>query len=100
MKERQVYKIPMRKDYTPEEMNEIIKNWSLNQIDLQIVQDTYSFKCPFRINKQEDFLSCYGENCMAFRKDSEHFWCAKLEPTRENSNSLHPIQFYNEDDNW
>ena len=39
-------------------------------------------------------------NCMAFRKDSEHFWCAKLEPPKSNNNNLHPIQFFNEDDNW
>ena len=55
---------------------------------------------PFRIDKQGNFLSCYGMNCMAFRKDSEHFWCAKLEPPKSNNNNLHPIQFFNEDDNW
>ena len=99
MRERQIYKIPMH-DYNPEEIDKLIKRWQSENINFQIIRENSNFKCPFRIDKQGNFLSCYGINCMAFRKNSEHFWCAKLEPPKGDNNSLHPIQFFNEDDNW
>lgn len=96
-KHQKVYKIPM-KDYTPEELDEMIKQWQNVPIEVQNILDTQSyFKCPFRTDKNNNFLNCYEERCMAFRKNSEHFWCAKLEPPKVDSNSLHTIQFYNKD---
>ena len=97
-KHQKVYKIPM-KDYTPEELDELIKQWQDVPIEVQNISEEgqLNFKCPFRIDKNNNFLNCYEEKCMAFRKNSKHFWCAKLEPPKGDSNNLHPIQFYNKD---
>ena len=100
MEKRQTYKIPMH-DYDPKTINKLIKKWQTNtSISLIPEEDKSFFKCPFRNDEHGNFLPCYELNCMAFRQDKEHFWCARLEPPKGDSTTLHSINFLKEDDNW
>ena len=95
-KHQKVYKIPM-KDYTPEELNRIIiEQWQNTPIKIQSIPDTQSyFNCPFRTDKNNNFLNCYEERCLAFRQDDSHIWCARLEPPRGDSTTLHNKKLLN-----
>ena len=92
---QKVYKIPM-KDYTPEELDRIVKQWQDVPIEVQNIPDTQSyFKCPFRTDKNNNFFNCYEKRCLAFRQDDSHIWCARLEPPRRDSATLHNKKLLN-----
>lgn len=79
-KHQKVYKIPMR-DYTPEELDEIVKQWQNIPIEVQSIPDTQSyFKCLleqikiiiFLIAMKKDVLHLGKMICMSGAQDLNH----------------------------
>ena len=57
-------------------------------------------KCPFQIDEHGKMHDCHMRSCMAFRRNDEVFWCAKLKSPQDDMRSFHPVEMIDEDINW